>query len=568
MTTAKLKCAVYTRKSSDEGLEQDFNSLDAQREACEAFITSQASLGWKVLPKQYDDGGLSGGHMERPALQSLLDDIKAGRINVVVVYKIDRLTRSLMDFARMVEIFDAHEVSFVSVTQQFNTTTSMGRLTLNVLLSFAQFEREVTAERIRDKFAASRKKGIWMGGRVPLGYDIEDKRMIVNQNEAQTIEKIFDLYLESKNVRLLKERCDDLGIVTKVRKQQNGIIQGGKPFTRGNLYEVLQNPIYIGKVRHKDQMYEGQHDAIIGKEQWEAVQSALADGAAKRCCGTNVKSPSLLIGLVYDETGDRLSTSHSVKNGRRYRYYISFRLKRNLRQDNDGWRLPAAELEGAVTRALHNFLSDEVAVLDSLKANSCDVRFAEVAGRSARMLAARLNDGTLQARRDILHSIIDRITVQEERIEIAFNKSYFLQRLGFNDDDDDPTSANGGTFMITASVRFKRRGVEAKIILGGGCDNQSMLDERLVLLVAKAHVWFDALSKGKAKSIPELAKKEGVTPNDISRILHLAFLKPSIVERILAGTQPTELTAQMLKRVGELPIDWQDQEARLGFASA
>ncbi len=318
-----LHCAIYTRKSTEDGLDQEFNSLDAQREACEAYITSQASLRWKVAKRQYDDGGISGGTMERPGLQQLLNDIKARRINVVVVYKIDRLTRSLMDFARIVDVFDAQGVSFVSVTQQFNTTTSMGRLTLNVLLSFAQFEREVTAERIRDKIAASKKKGMWMGGPTPLGYDVKDKHLIINENESVTVRQLFDFYLEIKSVRKLKEEADALGIVTKHRRLRDGRLQGGKPFSRGNLYQLLSNPLYIGKVRHHGETYPGQHKRIINQETWDAVQALMSINAVNRASATNATSPSILNGLIFDETGDRLSPSHANKDSIRYRYLPS-----------------------------------------------------------------------------------------------------------------------------------------------------------------------------------------------------------------------------------------------------
>ena len=276
------RCAIYTRKSTEDGLEQEFNSLDAQHEACSAYIASQASLGWKAARARYDDGGLSGGSMERPALQRLLSDIKAGRIDAVVVYKIDRLTRSLMDFARIVDVFDAANVSFVSVTQQFNTTTSMGRLTLNVLLSFAQFEREVTAERIRDKIAASKKKGMWMGGPPPLGFDVEHKALVVNAAEAESVRQLFKLYLEVGGVRRLKQRADGLGLMTKRRHLRDGRLQGGKPFSRGNLYLLLSNPIYIGKVVHCGDVYPGRHQAIVDQELWDAVQELMADNRRTR----------------------------------------------------------------------------------------------------------------------------------------------------------------------------------------------------------------------------------------------------------------------------------------------
>ena len=318
------RCAIYTRKSSEEGLEQDFNSLHAQREACEAFIKSQASEGWKLIKTAYDDGGLSGGTMERPALQRLLADIGEGLVDVVVVYKVDRLTRSLADFAKMVEMFDAHGVSFVAVTQQFNTTTSMGRLTLNVLLSFAQFEREVTGERIRDKIAASKRKGMWMGGVPPLGYDVRERRLVVNPTEANTVRYIYERYLELGCVRQLSKELDERGIVSKVRISKKGIKSGGCRFSRGALYELLANPIYIGEIRHKQERYPGQHEAIVPRELWERVQQRLA----RQCCcaAANprpVRSRVPLAGKIFDADGEPLYAQGAAKAGRRYRYYVS-----------------------------------------------------------------------------------------------------------------------------------------------------------------------------------------------------------------------------------------------------
>src|SRR4029077_13511300 len=280
--TARRRCAIYTRKSTEEGLEQDFNSLHAQREACEAFILSQRHEGWRVLPQAYDDGGYSGGTMDRPALSRLLEAAQSGTVDIIVVYKVDRLTRSLVDFARMVELFDANGLSFVSVTQQFNTTTSMGRLTLNVLLSFAQFEREVTGERIRDKIAASKKKGRWMGGLVPLGYDLKNRTLVINEPQAETVRTLFRLYLELETVRRLKEEADRRGLVTKRRPQATGAITGGESFTRGHLYQLLSNPLYAGEVRHKGATYPGQHPAIVDRETFAAVQQRLAQNATNR----------------------------------------------------------------------------------------------------------------------------------------------------------------------------------------------------------------------------------------------------------------------------------------------
>jgi site-specific DNA recombinase len=295
---SRRRCAIYTRKSSEEGLEQEFNSLQAQCEACEAFIRSQCHEGWILARTRYDDGGFSGGSMERPALQRLLADIREGRIDIIVVYKVDRLTRSLADFARLVEIFDAQGASFVSVTQQFNTTSSMGRLTLNVLLSFAQFEREVTGERIRDKIAASKKKGMWMGGNVPLGYDASERTLIINPAEAEAVRCIFALYLEFGCVRRVKEETDRLGLTTKRNTTASGLERGGKPFSRGHLYQLLTNPIYIGEIAHKGQLYPGQHPALIDAEAWSAVRDQLAANARDHRRKTHATEPSMLAGAL------------------------------------------------------------------------------------------------------------------------------------------------------------------------------------------------------------------------------------------------------------------------------
>src|SRR5712664_2395989 len=312
-SNAIRRCAVYTRKSSEDGLEQDLNSLHAQREACEAFIKSQQGEGWRLVKTAYDDGGLSGGNMERPALQRLLEDIRHGLIDVVVVYKVDRLTRSLADFAKMVEVFDAQGVSFVAVTQQFNTTTSMGRLTLNVLLSFAQFEREVTGERIRDKIAASKRKGIWMGGCPSIGYDVRDRRLVVNQAEATTVRQIYHRYLEVGSVPKLKKALDRDGVVSKIRVSRKGIRSGGRSFSRGALYELLFNPIYIGEIRHKRERHPGQHEAILERELWDKVQQRLIDRAARTSEPRTKVSPSPLAGKVFDETGEPLYAQSTVK---------------------------------------------------------------------------------------------------------------------------------------------------------------------------------------------------------------------------------------------------------------
>src|SRR5215472_12046899 len=312
---ARVRCAIYTRKSSEEGLEQEFNSLQAQREACEAFINSQRHEGWGCLPACYDDGGFSGATMDRPALQRLLADIIAGRVDTVVVYKIDRLTRSLTDFAKIVEILDARGASFVSVTQQFNTTTSMGRLTLNVLLSFAQFEREVIGERIRDKIAASKRKGMWMGGVPPLGYRVEDRKLVIIDSEAETVRALFLRYAELGSVRLLKNDLDARGINSKAWTNASGRITGGKPFSRGALYLILQNRTYLGEIVHNGRSHPSGHTPIIDQPLWDTVQAQLAANTAERTSGTRIRQPSLLTGMLFDCSGNAMTPTHAVKKG-------------------------------------------------------------------------------------------------------------------------------------------------------------------------------------------------------------------------------------------------------------
>ena len=352
-----VRCAIYTRKSSEEGLEQEFNSLRAQREACEAFINSQRHEGWTCLRAAYDDGGFSGATMDRPALHRLLADITMGRVDTVVVYKIDRLTRSLADFAKIVEILDTRSASFVSVTQQFNTTTSMGRLTLNVLLSFAQFEREVIGERIRDKIAASKRKGMWMGGVPPLGYLGQDRKLVMIDSEAEIVRSIFRRYAELGSVQLLRAELEARGINSKSWTSVSGRVIGGKPFSRGALYLILQNRIYRGEIVHKGQCHPGEHIPIIDQPLWDAVQARLAGNAARRHAGTSTHQPRLLAGLLYDRDGNRMTPSYAVKKGTRYRYYVSRPLiTRHRTERSTGLRIPAAEIEQLVTSRVRHWL--------------------------------------------------------------------------------------------------------------------------------------------------------------------------------------------------------------------
>src|SRR5712692_10507776 len=420
---SRKRCAIYTRKSSEEGLEQEFNSLQAQSEACEAYIRSQRHEGWILARTRYDDGGFSGGNMERPALQRLLADIQGGRIDIIVVYKVDRLTRSLADFARLVEIFDAQGVSFVSVTQQFNTTSSMGRLTLNVLLSFAQFEREVTGERIRDKIAASKKKGMWMGGNVPLGYDASERTLVINPAEAETVRCIFALYRELGCVRRVKEEADRLRLSTKRGTTASGIERGGKPFSRGHIYRLLSNLIYIGEIAHKGQLYPAQHPALIDAETWAAVRDRLATNATNHRRKAGAAEPSLLAGVLVDARGERLTPSHAVKKGRRYRYYVSAALITEAGTDRvQGWRLPAQEIEQAVIRVLADALTSPAMLVDRFGTSGIPSDQTRKMLDRATRLAATLKRSPAE-RAKVVRNLIEKVVIEENSITIRIRRS-------------------------------------------------------------------------------------------------------------------------------------------------
>src|SRR4051812_10266318 len=420
----RWRCAIYTRKSTEEGLEQAFNSLHAQREACEAYIKSQRHEGWTCLPQAYDDGGLSGATMDRPALQQLLADIQAGRVDVVVCYKVDRLTRSLADFAKIVEIFDAKGVSFVSVTQQFNTTTSMGRLTLNVLLSFAQFEREVTGERIRDKIAASKQKGMWMGGVPPLGYRACDHKLIVVNSEAETVRHIFRRYAALGSVRLLKEELDAAGISSKSWTSAAGRSWGGKPLARGALYLMLRNRIYRGEIVHRDKSYPGEHEPIVDEPLWKEVQAKLAANAVERSTGESVASPSLLAGILYDGEGHRMTPSHAVKNGMRYRYYVSQPLISKTREATpEGLRVAAAEIERIVLAGIHELISDPGRLVEALGSDLGTAGDQQRILTRASEIAAAWSELPAGQLRLAIGMMTRRITVRSEGVDIEMSRS-------------------------------------------------------------------------------------------------------------------------------------------------
>jgi site-specific DNA recombinase len=552
------RCAIYTRKSSEEGLEQDFNSLQAQREACEAFIKSQAGEGWRLVRTAYDDGGLSGGTMERPALQRLLADINQGVIDVVVVYKVDRLTRSLADFAKMVEVFDAHGVSFVAVTQQFNTTTSMGRLTLNVLLSFAQFEREVTGERIRDKIAASKRKGMWMGGVVPLGYEVCDRRIVIEEPEAEIVRYIFRRYHELGCVRLLKEDLDRRGVVSKRRTSKTGIGSGGHLFSRGALYALLSNPIYIGEVRHKNLHYPGQHQAIVDREVWERTQLQLQEHRVRAKSHDAVVEKSPLIGRLVDENGDGLTPSHARKGERKYRYYVSRTfLAQGLAPSRVGWRLPARELEDRVAAAVGEMLGDESAVLDAAQKTDSNSSQIDRVLHAARTWRNRLQSQAEQS--SALAALVDRVELKSDGIRVSIEMAIAGAEKSGAELREQVTIARW------FPMQLKRRGVELRLIVGDHNRSAAIVDLSLLKAVARAHRWFDELSTGKARSLAAIAAREGLAVRYVGRLIRLAFLAPEIVESIVEGRQPTTLTAEALTRRIELPLSWCSQRTALNF---
>ena len=559
----KLRCAIYTRKSTEDGLEQDFNSLDAQREACEAFILSQKREGWSALKKHYDDGGYSGGSMERPALQALMADIEHGTVDVIVVYKVDRLTRALADFAKIVELLDDRGVSFVSVTQQFNTTSSMGRLTLNVLLSFAQFEREVTAERIRDKIAASKAKGMWMGGLVPLGYDVVDRKLVINSGEAAAVKTLFELYLKLGHVRAVRKEADLRGLRTKTRTYQDGTSKGGCSFSPGRLYHLLKNPAYIGKTRHKDKIHDGLHAAIIDQNIWDKVQQKLATGARRNKAIPKRQSSSILIGLLHDETGEAMTTNHAVKQGKRYRYYISRCLNGKQPDSHTGWRLPADEIENVISDALRAFLRDPIHVMEAF-------RSTEFSDEDAVKLSTSLTRQSLSEEdlKQILQQAIQRIDISRDNIRIAVD----LGELAHHQHQDrhpgpKDRDRSASIYELTIATKLRRRGVETKIILAGESQATWSIDNQLIELIAKAHAWFELLKRGEVQSIAAIAAREEICAGDVSRFLPLAFLSPQIVAAILEGRQPVEMTSETLKRMPTLPLDWDDQHSALGFDS-
>jgi site-specific DNA recombinase len=544
-----LRCAIYTRKSSEEGLEQDFNSLHAQREACEAYIASQKQEGWKPVPDTYEDGGFSGGSMERPALQALLADIGAGRIDVVVVYKVDRLTRSLTDFAKIVEVFDAHGVSFVSVTQQFNTTSSMGRLTLNVLLSFAQFEREVTGERIRDKIAPSKKKGLWMGGSVTIGYGANDRTLVINEPEAAKVREIFRLYLEHRCVRRVQVELDGLKLTTGRYVAKTGRVSGGVSFSRGHLYRILSNPIYAGDIEHKGTRHPGQHPAIVDCETWDAAQSMLRSNSQGHRTRANAKEPSLLAGLLVDHHGNRFTPTHAVKNGKRYRYYV-LQPKSTSDEKEPPLRVSAGEIETIVVNQVRAMLSDPERLIEALALRGAKPNILRDALSKARSLATTLEESSPQNRRTVIANIVGRI-ILADGLKILLDRHALAVRL------IGSSRAGDEFYAIETPLTFKRRAAEMLLITTDDCSS-GIRPPNLPLLkaLARGHTWFAALVSGRVKSVRELARQEGLTERYISRQVAFGFMAPKLVEAIVAEEQRSPSFCIEDLREIQLPLSW------------
>jgi len=559
MSKPRIRCAIYTRKSSEEGLDQDFNSLDAQHEACTAYIASQRHEGWVAGKTRYDDGGISGGTLDRPSVQRLLDDIDAGLVQMVVVYKIDRLTRSLADFAKLVERFDAAGCSFVSVTQAFNTASSMGRLTLNVLLSFAQFEREVTAERIRDKIAASKKKGLWMGGVSPLGYDPhpdpKTRGLVVNVDEAETVREIFALYDKLACLNAVMHRANEMGLRSKLHRFKSGRVQGGNPFSRGQIYALLRNPIYIGKIRHKAKVWDGQHDAIIDIELWDQIQDKLQTASVRprsrnRSENSRTKNgTTLLTGKLRDETGDRLTPTHTTRHGRRLRYYISNRLISGG-TDPSGWRLPAGQLEKAIADIIAKHI-DKFACGHRILANA-DLLAGDAIRGKASGLAVRLSMGAP----DPIRNLLAKGQIGQGRIRLVLNAAGLANELNLKPNEIDPTA-----LQIEAPFALRRRGIEGKIVVG---DREPEPDQTLLRALARSHAWTKDLRSGKL--LTEIATATGHSESYVRTRAQLAFLSPEIQKEILAGRQPLDLTLERIVRK-PIPLEWDAQVKLYGFGT-
>ena len=524
------RCAIYTRVSTDQGLEQEFNSLNAQREASEAYTKSQAHEGWVCLCDAYDDGGYSGGSMERPALQRLLTDVRAGKLDVIVVYKVDRLTRSLADFAKLVELFDANQVSFVSVTQSFNTTTSMGRLTLNVLLSFAQFEREVTGERIRDKVAASKKKGLWMGGVVPYGYRVENRKLVVEDAEANVVRLIFELYCQLKSILALIRELEERGIRSRVRKLTSGKEIGGIPLTTGPLSHLLGNRMYLGEINHRDKSYPGEHEPIISVDLFDAVQTIRSDSGSRKRNGYE-RSRAMLAGLIFDDAGNRMTPVHVRKGSVRYLYYQSWVLAQGQKaRAGSVHRVPAGEIEQVVAEAVLKHME----IIPTFSASDDAVA--------------------------LVQKSVENVVVHPNRLTVSMRSADFASSETDRSDDHSRTESLTIAWSKPSAIRKRE-------ILGDGNPAttprpiRSEARTRILKAVAQGRWWLDQLTSGEAEDIAELAAKHQISAKTVRSTLSLAFLAPDIVQAAIDGRLPRGLgVSQMI----DLPADWVLQRQQLG----
>jgi DNA invertase Pin-like site-specific DNA recombinase len=551
-----VRCAIYTRKSSEEGLEQGFNSLHAQREACAAYVLSQASEGWTLAPEIYDDGGLSGGTLERPALQQLLADVAAGQVDIIVVYKVDRLTRSLLDFAKLVEALDQAGTSFVSITQSFNTTTSMGRLTLNMLLSFAQFEREVTAERIRDKLAASKAKGMWMGGNPPLGYRPDGRSLAIVEEHAALVRQIYARYKRLGTVRLVADQLIAKGITVPQRTTSTGRTYGGGAFSRGQLYALLRNPIYVGDIPHKGKVYPGQHPALIARAAWDAVQRQLDAHiqGARRALPSSDTPTCLLAGRIVDGAGAPLLATHARKGTRRNRYYVSKALQTGTLTDRSlGIRLPASEVEQLVAQELAAVLADPLDFAERTRLEVAPDGLAPLLARCKALAAAlQTTDATT------ITQLVAQVRVLDTRLEIDLCTQGASTALALPLATDAPP-----VLTLTSAVRLTRTGRAIRLVhTSGGVATASEPDLALARLVARASDWWRRISEEGA--LPSaIAAEEQVTSSYVARVLRLAFLAPVVVEAILDGRLKAGIDGSALLQTDAIALGWEEQAAMM-----
>jgi DNA invertase Pin-like site-specific DNA recombinase len=558
------RCAVYTRKSTEDGLEQEFNSLDAQYEACAAYALSQKHEGWHLLPDRYDDGGFSGGNMERPGLKRLLDDVASGKVDIILVYKIDRLTRSLSDFARIVDVLDTAKASFVSITQAFNTTTSMGRLTLNMLLSFAQFEREVTGERIRDKIAASKRKGLWMGGPLPLGYEVENRRLIINPEEAKLVNLIMERYLVEPSVQGLADYLNAKGYRTKIQIRASGPHKGGCAFRRGTLYHLLANPIYLGRIVHKGDVYPGEHEPIVSETLWQAVQDKLkanTSGTSRRLKG---QQPSLLTGLLQDSEGRAMTPSHASKGKtQRYRYYVT---RPDQTKDQPAYRISAHDIERIVISRLAAYLAVPTNIAN-FSCSNIDAHGLQQALAKADLAAAILRSGSTQAKHEIITQMLAQAVLHEDKVELSLSDTGLAELLHI---ERSPLS---DPIILSVAANRLRRGHQIRLVIEGegglaktpvkpsppaDLSSDHQRDTKLIALLADAHAARKLVLAHPDISLADLAKQHGKCRKHLAKLIELSCLAPDIVTAIFAGKQRSSLTATKLRTVA-LPFSWAEQ---------